>query len=85
MEHPESFILGLVAICVEDALVALFPWVHKYPLPCKVVKVLLCLLHGNTNCRKGLSVNKHLLDGHSSLSIASIDGMHALTTLMEMQ
>lgn len=53
---------------------------QKYPLLSRLIKALLSLPHGNADCERGFSENKHLLDGRSSLSIASINGMRHIKT-----
>ncbi|KAH7954815.1 hypothetical protein HPB49_021938 [Dermacentor silvarum] len=55
----------------------------KYPLPAMLFKALLSLLHGNADCEKGFSDNKHLLEGRSSLSLASIKGMRHIKSYLQ--
>ncbi|KAG0445274.1 hypothetical protein HPB47_017467 [Ixodes persulcatus] len=38
---------------------------QKYPLLSRLVKALLSLPHGNADCERGFSENKHLLEGRA--------------------
>lgn len=64
--------------CLKDITGAL-----KYPLLSKVIKALLSLPHGNADAERGFSENKHLLDGRSSLNIASINGMRHVKSFLQ--
>ncbi|KAH7958056.1 hypothetical protein HPB51_027959 [Rhipicephalus microplus] len=49
----------------------------------KIIKALLSLPHGNADAERGFSENKNLLDGRSSLSIASINGMRQVKSFFQ--
>ncbi|KAG0440021.1 hypothetical protein HPB47_016432 [Ixodes persulcatus] len=56
---------------------------QKYPLLSRLVKALLSLPHGNADCERGFSENKHLLEGRASLCIASINGLRQVKTYLQ--
>ncbi|KAH6920044.1 hypothetical protein HPB50_028969 [Hyalomma asiaticum] len=55
----------------------------KYPLFSKLIKALLSLPRSNADLERGFSENKHLLDGRSSLSIASINEMRHVRSFLQ--
>lgn len=55
---------------------------QKYALLSKLVKALLCLPHGNADCERGFSENKHLYEGRYSLCLASINGLRQTKTYL---
>ncbi|XP_077554006.1 uncharacterized protein LOC144168889 [Haemaphysalis longicornis] len=65
-------------LCLKDIMGAL-----RYPLLSKVIKALLSLPHGNADAERGFSENKHLIDGRSSLNIASINGMRHVKSFLQ--
>lgn len=56
----------------------------KYTLLVKLVKSLLCLLHGNTDVTKGFSENRQLLQERRKLSNASINELRAAQSFSKM-
>ncbi|KAG0443828.1 hypothetical protein HPB47_014484 [Ixodes persulcatus] len=56
---------------------------QKYPLLSRLVKALLSLPHGNADCERGFSENKHLLEGRASLCIAGINGLRQVKTYLQ--
>ncbi|XP_065281218.1 uncharacterized protein [Dermacentor albipictus] len=56
---------------------------QKYPLLAKLVKALLSLPHGNADCERGFSINKHLLEGRASLSVNSLNGLQQVETYLQ--
>ncbi|KAG0411616.1 hypothetical protein HPB47_011256 [Ixodes persulcatus] len=56
---------------------------QKYPLLSRLVKALLSLPHGNADCERSFSENKHLLEGRASLCIASINGLRQVKTYLQ--
>ncbi|KAH8026904.1 hypothetical protein HPB51_026239 [Rhipicephalus microplus] len=54
----------------------------KYPLLSRLVKCLLCLPHGNADCERGFSENKHFYENRYSLCIASINGLRQTKTYL---
>lgn len=47
----------------------------RYPLLSVLVRAMLPLPHGNADCERGFSENKHILDNRSSLAITTINGI----------
>lgn len=55
----------------------------KYKWLPVVVKALLCLAHGNAECERGFSENKHLLESRNRLNIESINGLRKIKSHIE--
>ncbi|CAN8004648.1 unnamed protein product [Ixodes hexagonus] len=56
---------------------------QKYPLLSLLVKAVLSLPHGNAECERGFSENKHMLQGRANLGVASICGMRQVKSYLK--
>ncbi|CAN8028260.1 unnamed protein product [Ixodes persulcatus] len=55
----------------------------QYPMLGKLVKALFALPHGNADCERGFSENKHAVENRSSLPITSISSLRQTKTYMK--
>ncbi|KAG0421112.1 hypothetical protein HPB47_002989 [Ixodes persulcatus] len=56
---------------------------QKYPLLSVFLRALLSLPHGNADCERGFSENKHIMDSRANLGIAAVNGIRQVKSFVK--